>query len=378
MSTTIIEKPGLFGQKHSNRDYTKEKTWGKNQFNSSFPASLVAYMSFKGIEPVYVQLDKKLNVVHNYISGTDLYGLDPCSDELYYGFETHFAPFDHYFIGTKKTENIDLVLFSIKEGRRPLRGLEIKLTALPDESTKNLTEEERSCEIVVRSPTICYIACSICSHYATESQKQKLRKLLQGVPNIDHWENRDHVGPHYDAIREAVVRVLKDMTKYQSPIMIQPVWKTDPKTMQLTDDCLDVFVWSNIALIKVCTDAEFRVTQRKNGTINYSISRFQRTVIWLYRMLFDYVTYEGVFDYGKITSTMSYGTKTDKAFAPSGTHTIKFLKSPELAHPRIKKSEIREIIIGGGHKYLKPERRFDATIVSTPELFDEKRKEDSL
>ena len=38
-------KASLFGQKYSNRDYSKAKYWGKNQFNSSFPASLVAYMS---------------------------------------------------------------------------------------------------------------------------------------------------------------------------------------------------------------------------------------------------------------------------------------------------------------------------------------------
>ena len=46
-------KPALFGQKYSSRDYTKAECWGKNQFNSSFPASLVAYMYSKGIKPVY-------------------------------------------------------------------------------------------------------------------------------------------------------------------------------------------------------------------------------------------------------------------------------------------------------------------------------------
>lgn len=46
--------PGLFGQRHSSRDYTKAECWGKNQFNSSFPASLVAYMYSKNIKPVYI------------------------------------------------------------------------------------------------------------------------------------------------------------------------------------------------------------------------------------------------------------------------------------------------------------------------------------
>ena len=51
-------QPSLFGQKHSSRDYTNPDCWGKNQFNSSFPASLVAYMYSKGLEPVYICTDK--------------------------------------------------------------------------------------------------------------------------------------------------------------------------------------------------------------------------------------------------------------------------------------------------------------------------------
>jgi len=42
------ELPSLFGLHKTNRDYTKEATWGKNQFNSSFPASLCCYLASKG------------------------------------------------------------------------------------------------------------------------------------------------------------------------------------------------------------------------------------------------------------------------------------------------------------------------------------------
>lgn len=362
-------KPGLFGQKHSNRAYDKGQGWGKNQFNSSFPASLVAYMSSKGLQPVYICLDKNLKVQHKYLSGEELFGLDPLSDNLYYSFETSFPPYEQYFIGLKKNEHIDLVLYSLEKGKEPLRGLEIKLTALPDSSTRNSEDEKLSCEVVVRNPTICYVACSICEHYKTQKQKDRLRELLTGVPHIDHWNEQDSVGPHYTLIRDSVVRVMADMVKHQSPIMIQPVWKTD-KRSRLTDDCLDVFVWSNIALIKICTDAEFAPKKEKDGSTTYNISRFNRSVVWLYRMLFDYVTYNGVFNYANITSLMSSGGKNDKAFAASGNRTYAYLKSPELAHPRIGKDEIKNIIQGNGHLLLQPERRFDAIIVNTPGLFE--------
>lgn len=72
-------KPGLFGQKHSSRDYTKEANWGKNIFNSSFPASLVAYMSCKGVKPVYLFVDESNNLVHGKISGAELFRIDPLS-----------------------------------------------------------------------------------------------------------------------------------------------------------------------------------------------------------------------------------------------------------------------------------------------------------
>ena len=45
---------GLFGQKYSSRDYTDRQYWGKNQFNSSFPASLVAYMWWHRMSLVYL------------------------------------------------------------------------------------------------------------------------------------------------------------------------------------------------------------------------------------------------------------------------------------------------------------------------------------
>jgi hypothetical protein len=38
----------LFGLQHSNRDFSQRESWGKNQFNNSFPASLACYMYHQG------------------------------------------------------------------------------------------------------------------------------------------------------------------------------------------------------------------------------------------------------------------------------------------------------------------------------------------
>ncbi len=36
--------------------------------------------------------------------------------------------------------------------------------------------------------------------------------------------------------------------------MIQPVWKTDGKKLFLTEDCLDIFVWSDFSLTRLFVD----------------------------------------------------------------------------------------------------------------------------
>ena len=40
-----------------------------------------------------------------------------------------------------------------------------------------------------------------------------------------------------------------------------------------------------------------------------------------------------------------------------------------LISPVIKKSEIKNIILGGGQNLLSPERRFDAILFNSPSLF---------
>ncbi|REJ53960.1 MAG: HindVP family restriction endonuclease [Microcystis aeruginosa DA14] len=65
-------EPSLFGLKHSNRDFSQKETWGKNQFNSSFPASLCAYWDWKGLKNVYLKLDENLKIQPALIRGVSI------------------------------------------------------------------------------------------------------------------------------------------------------------------------------------------------------------------------------------------------------------------------------------------------------------------
>lgn len=349
-------RPGLFGQKHSSRDYTKAASWGKNIFNSTFPASLLAYMYSKDIAPVYLCVDAKNILKHKYLSSKEIFRIDPLSDDAFYNYEAGFSSFEQYYTGDR--EKIDLVMLNRQTGEA-LIGLEIKLTALPDSTTKLNEERDYSCELVVRPPTICFLARSICELFKTDKEKTVLRKILNTVPKIIHWGEVSEVEPHYKSIQEAITEVAKLLYKRQSPLIVQPIWKM--KGNKLAYDCLDVFVWSNLAVLQMCY-TEKSETQRE-------ITRFQRTIIWIFLMLKDFVDYDK-FDYTRIIRDHSYGNANDKAFAISKEYTP-FLKSPEQQHPRISRDEIKNIILGGGQNLLSPERRFDAVIVNSPDLFCE-------
>lgn len=179
----------------------------------------------------------------------------------------------------------------------------------------------------------------------------------------------DHLINHYppdEPVSKPFVEDYKQITKIcykdQEPLIVQPIWKTKGKNPTLSEDCLDVFVWSNFSMAKL-----YIPTNPKELT---KINRQTRTLIWLTKMLYDYVKFNKFAGY-EIVDLLSFNTKNDKAFSIGGKGTYPFMKSVFLEKPRIKKGEIKNIILGGGQNLLSPERRFDAIIYNTPSLFEE-------
>jgi hypothetical protein len=97
------------------------------------------------------------------------------------------------------------------------------------------------------------------------------------------------------------------------------------------------------------------------------MTREMRSVVWIVKMLHDFAA-TGRMNPGKTTNEIVYAPRNDKAFAVSGARTLHYLRSPELARLRVKRSAVKEIVLGGGEKYLSPERRLDAVVQSTFDL----------
>lgn len=350
-----IDNPRLFGISFSNKDFRTKDSWGKNQFNSSFPTALGCYMFSKKLPAKYITMSDNFESSIGEINIENLYNIDPLSEKVFYAFETQYTPYQRYYIGS--LPRTDLVVQD-NDGKC-LSGLEIKLTALPDQTTFNLNDNKYGSEVVVRPDTIVYLACSILDMYS-ENLKELYDILSSIEQKISDWSHAKNVIEHIEEIICLFKEIVKSKHENQKPILIQPIWKTVGKSPNLSDHCLDMFVWSNFGL--------FNLFISKNTQRITSINRHTRTVIWLYKMLLD-GSRDGHFNGSFIIDELSYNTKNDKAFATSGVITHKTMQCQELTNPRILKDEIKNIILGGGQNLLSPERRFDAIISNSPDLF---------
>ena len=108
---------------------------------------------------------------------------------------------------------------------------------------------------------------------------------------------------------KALDKVFVSKLENQTPLLIQPIWKTFGKSGMLTDQCLDIFVWSDFSFTRLFIDIALK---RDSG-----ISRPARSVVWLYKMLYDFSLNGGI-DFQQIIDRLTYNTKNDKAFAVSG------------------------------------------------------------
>lgn len=216
---------------------------------------------------------------------------------------------------------------------------------------------------MIRPDTIVYLACSIAMLYRDQKGRKRLRDIFDDeFGQISDWTEPVFILPYLVRMAEKIDEILLDKLYLQEPLVLQPVWKTIGKSPKLADNCLDVFVWSNFALTRLFID-----TTKKSG--RRKIDRQARSVVWLFKMLYDFGK-SGQINHSEIIDKLSFNVKNDKAFAVSGRITHSYMKSEYLKNPRIHKSEIKKIILGDGQNLLSPERRFDAIVYNSSDLFD--------
>lgn len=351
------DEAGLYGLKNSNRNFKSKDAWGKNQFNSSFPAALCCYMESKAIKAKYLKIHNGEPFVDE-VEIKDIFGAN--HDQIQFDFESQYSPFEKYFSDPDSFPRTDLVTKN-KENMDFLCDLEMKLSVLPDSTTSGLDDSQYGCEIVVRPTTIAYLACNL-------HRGLKNKDIISTI-EIDDWTNTELVLKNIDNIRNNILNISNEIESNQKTFLIQPIWKTKivgENQWKLHENAYDVFGWSDACFARLIYDI--------SGGVEKEITRPVRTIIWLYKMLLE-IKEKGSFNYSKIIDDLSYGTKNDKAFAVAGYVTNKYMRCERLTNPIIKSTETNNIILGSGEKFLQPERRLDAIIANSNGLFNKKHND---
>jgi len=179
---------------------------------------------------------------------------------------------------------------------------------------------------------------------------QHIREIFNPVCNkIRDWDNLHEILKWREQIMVALELFLNQYAHNEQPLLMQPIWKTVGKSPMLADNCLDVFIWSDFALSRLFMDS----SKEKDD----KISRPQRAALRLTRFLYELSCGIKVFQQ-PIYDGMTYDTLNDKEFAVSGRKTNAYMRCPRLLKPTVTKAEIKNLILGGGQKYLSPiERR---------------------
>lgn len=349
---------GLFGLGNSNHDFSQAKYWGKNIFNNAFPVALCCYMASQGLQANYVTQSDEGIVIKEIPIELLFSESGESVSKIYFEFESTFTPFERF--STVPIPRSDLVVMS--ESRNPLRSLEIKLTVLPDHVTRLATEADQGAELVVRPDSVVYLAYLLYS----KSGSENLSNLFRESSDVD-FGNSQEAKAELPKVFEVLEKVVANSSS-EEPFLLQPIWRTVGDTVKLAEKAFDVFVWSQGALVSMMIDIAAEHGEREK------ISRMERSVLWLFLLLRE-LNETGETNWKAIVDGFTYGTKNDKAFAIAGPRTNKYMRCDRLQNPIIGKSEVKNIVLGGGHELLSPERRLDASLshALNARLFDESR-----
>lgn len=364
------------GPSDSNRDFSNVASWGKNIFNATFPTALALYMlrelkkspatvqAYSGTNEISIGLLQKLSPEHALLTALRAGSTD--NDKLYFRYEGESEQMRKLLPKRDlKLGKTDLVVEHTAEDMNNKKEypLEVKLTAVPDSATESCPLAEQSCELVLRPPTIVQLALQIASRLRAEpaavtSAFAALGELVVEAEDGDYGDGTKALKNFVD-VQRIVHTLLNAGASEQQPAMLHTIYRTDGTSGRLAaGGCLDTLIWTDIALAGL-------VAKESSAPLNTSAAgtaaRPARSLLWLAVLMHAAFTQNTV-RAGDIIDKITLGKRNDKAVAFSGHTTIKYIKGEVLETPRVCANAIPEIILGGGHRNLSPERRLDAII----------------
>lgn len=344
---------GLFGISHSNR--TADDHWGKNCFNSSFPAATANYMFSHDVSAIYIKLDEvdgQLKVVSSTIPIKEVFNSGARSlDDLYFSFESVYQPYQQYSFDA--VDGIDLVIKDT-DGNF-LSPLEVKLTVLPTSATSNKPESEWGSELVVRSATTSY--CALGMFDSVKDHAREVREIFEDAcSSIQMWDNDYEMTHKMPQLVAAINQFERTYLTHQKPLLMQTLWKTQGQSPILSEQAFDIVIWSDYAFSRLFIDGSDEPAS--------TMKRGMRASARMARCLWE-LSKSGKIRVVDIYRQMAFGNQTDKEFAVGGSQWRKYVTTDRITNLALNKDVVNEIIEPGYIDRLMPERRFDQTLYFT-------------
>lgn len=344
---------GLFGIEHSNRRPSDH--WGKNCFNSSFPAATASYMLENNIPAIYINLaevDGQLKVVATEIPIREVFNCGTLhANELYFAFESIFEPYQEYSFD--QIDGIDLVIKDLQGNF--LSPLEVKLTVMPDNTTFKKSEDQWGSELVVRTATTSY--CALGMYDSIKQYSRHVRELFEDAcSNIQSWDNDFEMTHKLASLCSSIDSFQRSYYTHQKPLLMQTLWKTQRKSPFLADQAFDIVVWSDYAFSRLFIDVSHEDAP--------TMSRPMRATARLAKCLWE-LSKSGKIRIVDIYRQMAFANQTDKELSVPGNKWKTYVSTPRTTNPILHKDVVKQIIQPGYIENLSPERRLDQTLYFT-------------
>lgn len=361
-----MKLPFLYGLEYASHDFRDPDSLGKNIFTNALPLSLAQYLAtVRGLPIPTVRATVKNGRIRTEQVDKpwkDIIGVSP--EDAQFDFEAVYSGYGEY---THTDANKSDVVVTDRLTGEQVRPLEIKLVVVPTSATAKNPRDKQACEIVVRPPTVQQLAFSIARSYGTERRddiRERIVKAL-GKPGDYSWEDETKMISSAPKILAAAESITEGGILEQTPLVLNAIWRTEGQKPILEENAFDVFVWTDMGFLQLFIDQAKRDIDRasrsQKSAEKKSPSRPFRSIMWLVKSLWDYSIQESL-DFGAIHSKVTFGAQTDKAGAFSGGSVLEHLQSGYFDQPRVKRSELDNVLSPESAQYLLPERRLDAAI----------------
>lgn len=355
----------MYGLDHSNKDFEKADSFGKNTFTTAFPIALANYIDEEKRLPmnyivVEIDGDGRPKTLQKLESLAKLIGIDPRS--AYYAFEDSFSGYDAYAVD--RANRSDIVIKDYNTGKE-VSAFEVKLVVVPTSGTASKSREEQLCELVVRPPSIEQLCFSVAASFGRAERITISDIIVEALGNpIDYeWDNEAYMLAHRQQILDAADELTRQGIDRQAPFVLMGEWRTVGQEAEFDPAGFDVFFWSNLAFLQLFSNVMRNAIVRHTGYIG----RPERALIWFVKSMFDYAA-QGSVMFNRTHSLITFGGQTDKAGSFTNDNIAKFVLSDNFIYPRVPAEDHGRIISAKGVRFLRPERRLDAVLYYTTTL----------